>query len=102
METRIYLLKPVAEANDPQWDLASNRGEVWVRAHSPADARVVASEAEIDFLDIDAKPAHGTTTEFASAFRNIKLYEALEWHGDEYPANGPREVVAGLDSTSTR
>ncbi|MFN0262236.1 hypothetical protein ACKTEK_00005 [Tepidamorphus sp. 3E244] len=102
METRIYLLKPGADANDPQWDLASNRGEVWVRAHSPADARVVASEAEVDFHDINAKPSHGTTTEFASAFRNIKLYEAVEWHGDEYPADEPREVVWGLCTSPTK
>ncbi len=79
----IYRLEPNTRPDDPRWDNAPNHGVVRVRAVSPADARVLAAEAEIDFLDIDAKPGDGTTTDFASAFRDDKLYHVtLEDEGD--------------------
>lgn len=70
----IYRLVPAAPLDDPRWDNAPNHGVVRVRALSAADARIVAAEAEVDFLDIDAKPGDGTTTDSASAFRDDKLY----------------------------
>jgi len=67
---------------------------VTVRALSPADARVVAAGAEVDFLDTDAKPSHGVSTEFASAFRDELLYAVAEDTSGHFPADGPREIVA--------
>ncbi|SOE16530.1 hypothetical protein SAMN05877838_1399 [Hoeflea halophila] len=87
----IYRLEPNARLDDPRWDNAPNHGVLRVRAFSPADARVVAAEAEIDFLDLDAKPGDGTTTDFASAFRDDKLYHvSLE---EEDGGVGPRGLV---------
>ena len=62
---RLYRLVPVAAPDDPNWDSAPNHGEVLVRAYSAADARIVAAEAELDFTEIDAKPAEGTDTRMA-------------------------------------
>lgn len=73
-ELKIFRLEPNTRPDDPRWDNAPNHGVIRVRAFSPADARIVAAEAEVDFLDIDAKPGDGTTTDFASAFRDDKLY----------------------------
>mgnify|MGYP005821295493 CR=1 FL=1 len=73
----IYRLEPSTRPDDPRWDNAPIHGVVRVRALSPADARIVAAEAEVDFLDIDAKPGDGTTTDSASAFRDDKLYHVI-------------------------
>jgi len=73
-ELKIFRLEPNTRLDDPRWGNAPNHGVIRVRAFSPADARIVAAEAEVDFLDIDAKPGDGTTTDFASAFRDDKLY----------------------------
>jgi hypothetical protein len=73
----IYRLEPSTRPDDPRWDNAPNHGVVRVKALSPADARIVAAEAEVDFLDIDAKPGDGTTTDSASAFRDDKLYHVI-------------------------
>lgn len=95
MKTAIFKLRPAAADYDPNWDRAPNQGEVVVRAHSPADARIVASEAEADFPECGAKPGDGVSTRFASAFRDEKLYEVLEMHDAPFPAEGPRAVLAG-------
>jgi hypothetical protein len=58
----IFRLLPVADDAHPRWGNAQNQGEVVIRAVSPADARVVASEAEVDFLDVKAVPADGNST----------------------------------------
>lgn len=92
---KIFRLDPAAAPDDPNWDRASSHGTVIVRAESPADARIVASEREDDFLDSNAKPAHGASTRFASAFRDDKLYSVTEVHDSAYPAEGPREVLEG-------
>lgn len=90
-DLKIYRLEPSTRPDDPRWDNASNHGVVRVRAYSPADARLVAAEAEVDFLDIDAKPGDGTTTDFASAFRDDKLYHVtLE---EEDHVQGPRGLI---------
>ncbi|KJS17661.1 MAG: hypothetical protein VR78_05825 [Hoeflea sp. BRH_c9] len=83
---------PSARPDDPRWDNAPNHGEIRVRALSPADARIVAADAEVDFLDIDAKPGDGTTTDFASAFRDDKLYHVVL--DAEDGSGGPRGVIA--------
>ena len=84
-----FRLTPVADPEDPNWDLAPNHGVVEVNALSPADARIVAAEAEVDFLDTNAAPADGTTTRHASAFRTDKLY-AVRRIG---PAKGRRGMI---------
>jgi hypothetical protein len=68
---------------------------VWVRADSPADARVVASAAEADFLENDEKPSHGASTRFASAFRDDKLYSVFEELDSEFSPTGERCVLRG-------
>lgn len=90
-EMKIYRLIPSAQPNDPRWDNAPGHGELRVRALSPADARIVAAESEIDFLDIGAKPGDGTTTDFASAFRDDKLYHVVL--DSEDGGEGPRGVI---------
>jgi hypothetical protein len=79
----LYRLRPVAAPDDPRWDNAPGHGEVIVRAASPADARIVAAGAEDDFLESGAKPGDGTSTRFASAFRDEKLYHVEEVDGDD-------------------
>ncbi|UXN62327.1 hypothetical protein [Phyllobacterium zundukense] len=92
---KIFRLLPIADEADPRWDNADNQGEVIVRARSAADARVVAAEAEDDFLDMDVAPADGDTTRTFSAFRDDKLYTVVEDTTDRHPAIGARAVVEG-------
>jgi hypothetical protein len=96
---KIFRLEPSAAAGDPNWDRAPSHGTIFVRAESPADARIVASGAEEDFLETDALPSHDKTTRFASAFRDDKLYSVSEADDGGYTAEGPREVVGGRIST---
>jgi len=93
---KIYRLVPDAAETDPNWDLAEPAGEVVVRARSEADARIVAAEAELDFMDTQAKPGDGVSTSFASVFRDQRLYRVVEDGGDTFPAEGPRGVLSGL------
>lgn len=95
MTRRIYKLVPAAAAGDPNWERAGGSGIVVVRADSAGDARLVASEAEPDFLDIDRKPSHGVSTRFASAFRDEKLYAVEDCESSGHSPDGPREVVEG-------
>jgi hypothetical protein len=94
-QLKLFRLVPVAAANDTNWDNAPNQGEVVVRARSSGDARVVAAEAELDFMEIDALPGDGNSTTSSSAFRNEKLYTVVDETDQSYPVEGPREVVAG-------
>ena len=99
---KLYRLVPVAHASDPNWDSAENQGEVIVRAFSPADARITAAEAELDFTEIDAAPAEGNSTRDASAFRNERLYAVVEMLDQAGLATaGPRGVVDGVVSVGT-
>ncbi len=91
----VFRLVPKAPPDDSGWDLAPNQGEVVVRAHSPADARVVAAEAEGDFPELNAKPADGVRTAPASAFRDVRLYAVVEEKGEGFDANGARGVIEG-------
>ena len=91
----LYRLVPIAEADDPRWDMATCQGEAIVRAYSPADARLVAAEAEDDYLDVKAAPGDGNSTTSASAFRDDKLYTVIDEPAGSHPANGAREVVEG-------
>ena len=96
MAYRIFRLVPTATPDDPHWDRAPNHGVVVVRAASPADARIVASQAEDDFLESPAKPGDGVSTVFASAFRDDKLYSVEEDTSGAWPVVGDRAVVDGL------
>ena len=48
-----------------------------VAARSSGDARIVAAGLELDFMEVDASPAEGVSTNDASAFRNEKLYTVI-------------------------
>ena len=89
----LYRLTPSAQPDDPHWDIAPSHGVVIVRAISPADARIVAAQSEIDFLDIAAKPGDGTTTDFASAFRNEKMYHVSDEPDGRHSSMGERGVI---------
>lgn len=92
---KIFRLEPTAAPDDPNWDLAPSQGVVIVRAESPADARIVASEAEDDFLGSDVAPADDKSTRFASAFRDDKLYSVSEVADSIHSPDGPRQVLEG-------
>ena len=92
---KLFRLVPVAAASDTNWDIAPNQGEVVVRARSSGDARVVAAEAELDYMEIDALPGDGNSTTSSSAFRNEKLYTVIDETDPAYSVEGRREVVAG-------
>lgn len=94
-QLKLYRLVPIAAPTDTNWNLAPNQGEVVVRARSSGDARVVAADAELDFMEIDALPGDGNSTTSSSAFRNEKLYTVVVETDPAYPVEGPREVVAG-------
>lgn len=94
-QLKLYRLVPIASDTDTNWDIAPNQGEVVVRARSSGDARVVAAEAELDYMEIDALPADGNSTTSSSAFRNEKLYTVIDETDPSCPLDGPREVVAG-------
>lgn len=96
---KLYRLVPVAADNDPNWLNGKSHGEVLVAALTSGDARVVAAERELDFMEIDAAPAEDKTTKMASVFRNEKLYTVIEVNnGEEYHERG---VVAGTISVDT-
>lgn len=92
---RIFRLLPVVDEADPRWGNADNQGEVTVRAYSAADARLVAAEAEDDFLEMNVAPADGNSTRMFSAFRDEKLYTVIEDITGVHSSEGPRGVVAG-------
>lgn len=94
-QLKLYRLVPIAAATDTNWDIAPDQGVVVVRARSSGDARVVAAEAELDYLEIDALPGDGNSTTSASAFRNEKLYTVIDETDPSYTVEGPRGVVAG-------
>ncbi|WP_407863375.1 hypothetical protein [Phyllobacterium phragmitis] len=94
-QLKIFRLVPIAEPNDPRWDNSPYQGEVVVRARSAADARLVASGAEKDFLEIDAALIDDASTRMWSAFREDKLYTVIEDESGSFPAQGPREVLHG-------
>jgi len=96
---KLYRLVPIAADDDPNWLNAKSHGEVLVAARTSGDARIVASERELDFMDIDAAPAEDKTTNMASVFRNEKLYTVIEVdNGKEYHHRG---VVDGTISVDT-
>jgi hypothetical protein len=93
---KIYRLVPIARAADSNWKNAIWRGEVVVRAKTAGDARVVASLAELDFIEADpAVSSTGRAMEMASAFRSDKLYNVIEDNSGSFVPNGPREVIGG-------
>jgi hypothetical protein len=94
-QLKIYRLVPAAASDDPAWQNSPPQGEVIVRARTSGDARLVASEAELDFTEIDASPAEGNSTRDASAFRNDKLYTVIEDTSGRFGADGAREIVEG-------
>lgn len=96
---KLYRLVPVAADNDPNWLGGKSHGEVLVAARTAGDARIVAAERELDFMDIDAAPAEDKTTKMASVFRNEKLYTVIEVdNGKQYYRRG---VIDGSISVDT-
>jgi hypothetical protein len=99
----LFRLVPTADPDDPRWDVALNHGIVIVRAESPADARIVAAQAETDALKLPSTAGHGSAAEFSSGFRDEKLYSCDEDVSGNYPVAGPRGLVAGrLGQTAER
>ncbi len=92
MQTRIYKLEPVAEPGDQNWDLAADQGVVIVRAASAGQARAIASHAEAAAMGNTLNP--GATQIEASALWNPALYHVAPYTGDEYPADGPQQVLS--------
>lgn len=92
-----YILTPAAQPDDPRWGNSPSYGRVVVRARSTGDARLVASEAEPDFLNSQARPGHGVTTIHASAFRDKVLYHVTK-DSDETHKGAPRGVVSSETS----
>jgi hypothetical protein len=86
----IYRLSPSAPPEDPAWENSPGHGEVVVAARTAGDARIVAASRELDFMEVDAAPAEGSTTSHASAFRSEKLYTVIEID------RGRRDVVRGV------
>jgi hypothetical protein len=82
---KLYRLVPIATDDDPNWLDAKSHGEVFAAARSAGDARIVVTERELDFMDIDTTAAEDKTTGMASVFRNEKLYTVIEVNnGKEY------------------
>lgn len=92
---RLFRLVPVAEPDDPRWDVATNHGTVLVRAESPADARAVAAWAEREFRATAGRQDNGSIREPASAFCNERLYCADEDVTGQFPTEGPKGIVSG-------
>ncbi len=95
----VYRLQPIAEADDPRWENSPFQGTVVVAARTAGDARVVASARELDYMEIDAKPAEDVTTTMASAFRSDKLYTVVEIDRDR--SDLKRGILEGEISTDT-
>lgn len=91
---RLYRLIPTAANDDPNWLGATTHDELVVCAVSAGDARVVAADRELDFLEIDAAPAEDVTTVNASMYRNEKLYSVVD--DGPAPAGIERGVVDGI------
>jgi len=95
----VYRLEPTAAPTDPRWDNSPNQGVVVVAAKTAGDARIVASQRELDFMEVDSAPAEDVTTSHASAFRLEKLYTVIELeHGRRDLARG---VLDGNISVAT-
>ncbi len=62
-------------------------------ARSTGDARIVAAARELDYMEVDAKPAEDVTTSMASAFRSEKLYTVIEIDRDRTDLS--RGVIEG-------
>lgn len=95
----IYRLEPIAKADDPRWDNSPYQGTVVVAARTSGDARIVAAERELDFMEIDSAPAEDVTTSNASAFRSEKLYTVIEVERDR--SDLVRGVLEGNISVGT-
>ena len=89
--TAIYRLVPIAAPDDPNWDRATNQGEVVVRALSSGDARAVAAYGEAQAINL--REARATTGVIASAFRDAKLYTVHLDTSGEFADEGPRRVL---------
>lgn len=97
MPLHVFRLEPATEASDPNWDNEPCHGVFVVRAYSPADARLVATDAESEALKgvVGISDEDDTTRTF-SAFRNEKLYAVLE--DFSFGTDGPRAVLSGTFS----
>lgn len=83
----IYRLVPTAARNDRRFARDAFHGEIVVRAFSPADARIVASEAEAACLE------EGASAD--SPFRDPALYTVIEVPAVGFLRPGKRGVVTG-------
>jgi hypothetical protein len=84
MHTSIYRLTPAA--GDPRGKGERTLGDVFVRAGSPVDARLVAAEAEQQYR---------MSSQFASRFLDEKFYRVCEAKNSPHARRGPRAVLCG-------
>ena len=92
----IYRLIPVASADDDNWQLAFNQGEVVVRARSSGLARAMAAiEEAAQYMSGEPKI---TTQVEASAFRQANLYTVVRDTSGEFEEDGPDKVLRGTFS----
>ncbi len=89
----IYRLVPSAPADDPNWSLAINHGEVVVRAHTTGEARAIAALEEASVRSGGVPPT--TTQVVASAFRDAKLYTVTRDDSGTFEDAGPVRVLRG-------
>ncbi|WP_035872399.1 hypothetical protein [Cucumibacter marinus] len=92
---KIFELTPVAEADDPNWDIGSGHGTIRVRAKNAGDARLVAAEAETEKAGLAGEPALRVSAESTSPFFDEKRYSVTRVDPGDYPEDGPRGLVAG-------
>jgi hypothetical protein len=89
----IYILRPTARSDDPNWGRAINQGEIVVRASSSGEARAMAALEEASAAT--GKFPKTTTRVVASALRDPVLYTVVEDTSGRFEAAGPVRVVRG-------
>ena len=89
----IYILRPTARPDDPNWGRAINQGEIIVRASSSGEARAIAALEEAAMAT--GRFPKTTTQVVASALRDPLLYTVVDDTSGEFEAAGPVRVVRG-------
>jgi hypothetical protein len=97
MNNKVFRLEPTVDLDDPNWDGANYFGTVYVCAHSAADARIVAKDAETSLMKKTGvgTPA-GLESVFSSAFVDEKLYHVSEDRSGRFSCDEGRKVLFGM------
>lgn len=86
----MQIFKLIPQRPGAHWALARNHGEIVVRAHTSAEARILAAAAEAE-----ASHAHGgiRSETAASAFRNPLLYGVRRDSSGKFSTTGAPGVL---------